>query len=302
MSSKKTLSKVSVPVLAAAAVGAIAFAGISAGLSSGGDEPSKPGAVPASAAQAPSQSKQTKAVGDDPAAWRLPIEAYMPTKAETKLVASVRDDLLDACMKNAGYADWTPAPDLPDVGGKTLTDWRYGIHDAGDAASRGYHPDAAEQQEYDKAMEAGAVDTSGADESKVRECVAETDGVVPSAQNADLVQQISGDAFLESQEAPQVVDVFSKWSSCMKEKGYDYKKPLDASDDPHFTDPDTVSGTEIATAKADIECRGRYDLEKTWFETEAALQAKAISSHQGELDDVKKANKASVAKASALAK
>ncbi|BFO16065.1 hypothetical protein SHKM778_24530 [Streptomyces sp. KM77-8] len=68
-----------------------------------------------------------------------------------------------------------PAP----LGGTTLTDWRYGIHDAALASTRGYHPDAAQQEAYDEAMEAGAVDLSGAPDSKVRECAAEVDGQVP---------------------------------------------------------------------------------------------------------------------------
>ncbi|WP_328769985.1 hypothetical protein [Streptomyces sp. NBC_00286] len=54
----------------------------------------------------------------------------MPTTAQTRMVAGLRDDLIDACMKDAGFGQWTPAPGLPSIGGKTLTDWRYGIHDA----------------------------------------------------------------------------------------------------------------------------------------------------------------------------
>lgn len=145
----------------------------------------------------------------NPATWRLPIEAYLPAKADTRSIAATRDSLIDECMKAAGYDQWTPAPDLPEMGGKTLTDWRYGLHDAGLAAKRGYHPDAAEQRAYDEAQEAGAVDESGADDTTLKGCVAQADGKAPSAQPDALAQQISDDSYLESMNAPSAVDAFS---------------------------------------------------------------------------------------------
>ncbi|MFH8553290.1 hypothetical protein ACH4FE_06580 [Streptomyces celluloflavus] len=236
----------------------------------------------------------------DPATWRLPIEAYMPAKAQERLVTSTRDELIDQCMDKAGYPAWKPAPDLPAVGGKTLTDWRYGIHDVQIAAKRGYHPDADEQKAYDEAMRTGAVDTSGAPDDAVRACVAQVDRQVPVAQPAEIVQQISGDAFTESQKDPKVVAVFAKWSSCMKEKGYIYSKPLDASDDPHFNDPGQVTQLEIKTAEADITCRGQYNVARTWFDTESAIQRAKIADHLKEVTESAKATREAVARAKAV--
>lgn len=215
---------------------------------------------------------------DDPATWRLPIQAYLPTATQARLVTKSRDQLIDACMSAAGYDAWEPAPDLPAVGGKTLTDWRYGIHDGQLAAKRGYHPAQDEQEAYDKAMEAGAVDTSGADEATLRRCVGQADGKVPDPQASAIVQQISGDAYEKSAKAPEVVAVFAKWSSCMKGKGYpSYERPMDASDDPRFADPHKVTGKEIATATADIACRDTYDVARTWFDAEAKIQRAEIA-------------------------
>ncbi|MBB6081690.1 hypothetical protein [Streptomyces paradoxus] len=237
---------------------------------------------------------------ENPATWRLPVEAYMLTKAQARLVSDTRDDLLDQCMAKAGHPAWTPPPDLPALGGKTLTDWRYGIHDAALAAERGYHPDAEEQKAYDAAMGAGAVDKTGADESTVRGCVEQVNGQVPSASpRADLVQKISGEAFIQSGKDPQVVRVFADWSSCMKGKGFTYAKPMDANDDPAFSDPTVVSDTEVATATADIQCRDKLDVEKTWFDAETKLQQAAITKHQAELNTVANDNKTVIAKAKA---
>ncbi|MFH8702001.1 hypothetical protein [Streptomyces chartreusis] len=296
--SKSIVAKAAVPMLVAAAVGAVAF-------STTWQEHERTRSPQApTAASAPQQhSAQATTVGDpqDPATWKLPIEAYLPTKAQTRLLSGTRDALLDSCMADAGYPSWTPAPDLPALGGKTLTDWRYGIHDAAVAAKRGYHPDPAEQRAYDEAMSAGAVDKSGADEATLRNCVTKVEGEAPALPNADLVQQISGDAFRQAEQNPRVVTVFSQWSSCMKDKGYDYAKPMDANDDPNFSDPGTVTGAEIATAKADVACRDQFGVEKIWFDAEVNLQQTAIAKHQDELNQVTKATRAAVAKAESSA-
>ncbi|MEU2559979.1 hypothetical protein ABZ626_11680 [Streptomyces longispororuber] len=234
---------------------------------------------------------------DDPATWRLPVESYMPTKTQVQVVTTSRDKLIDQCMSAAGFDGWKPAPDLPDLGGKTLTDWRYGLHDGELAAERGYHPAKDEQEAYDKAMEAGAVDESGADEATLKGCVQKVDGQVPDAQPPAIVDQISGESFENSKEAPEVVEVFAKWSSCMKGKGYDYKQPLDASDDPAFGDPEKVTPEEIATAKADVACRDEHNVERTWFDAESKIQRAAIAKHLKEFNDAAKATKSAVAKA-----
>ncbi|MEU7044340.1 hypothetical protein AB0A77_25225 [Streptomyces varsoviensis] len=234
---------------------------------------------------------------EDPATWRLPIEAYMPSRQQAHLVANTRDDLISQCMDKAGYPSWKPAPDLPEIGGKTLTDWRYGIHDAALASTRGYHPAADEQKAYDEAMEIGAVDKSGVPKEAVRACAEKADGDVPVVQPADIVQQISGDAFIESQKDPKVVAAFAQWSACMKSSGYSYKEPLDASDDLRFSDPHKVLKLEVETAEADLTCRDKYDVTRVWFDAESAIQRAKIADHLKEVNDAAKATKVAVAKA-----
>jgi hypothetical protein len=295
---KKRITNIVMPSLAAAALAAVAFS-----TASPGTPTAQPPAhnAPGVAPQHP-MAQKTAGDPEDPATWRLPIEAYMLTKAQARLVSDTQGDLLDQCMAKAGHPAWTPPPDLPTLGGKTLTDWRYGIHDAALAAERGYHPDAEEQKAYDAAMGAGAVDKTGADESTVRGCVEQVNGQVPSASpRADLVQKISGEAFIQAGKDPQVIRVFAEWSSCMKDKGFTYAKPMDANDDPAFGDPTVVTDTEVATAKADIQCRDKLDVEKTWFDAETKLQQAAITKHQAELNTVANDNKTVVAKAKAAA-
>lgn len=288
--------RIGIPLLAAAAVCTVAVIGTSSD-----QEGRKDPTVPGSAAKQP-QAPQTPAEDpDNPATWQLPIAAYMPTTAQTRMAAGLRDDLIDACMKDAGFAQWAPAPDLPSIGGKTLTDWRYGIHDAALAAKNGYHPAPAEQRAYDAAMAEGAVDESGADEGQVRQCAQQASGDVPTVQTADLVAEIDGDAYRAAMADPAVVAAFTKWSSCMKDKGYSYTKPMDANDDPQFSDPSRITAAEIATATADVACRDEYKVEKTWFDAEVVLQGAAIKKNQAALDKIKDTTQTSIAQANAYA-
>ncbi|WP_088796696.1 MULTISPECIES: hypothetical protein [unclassified Streptomyces] len=97
-----------------------------------------------------------------------------------------------------------------------------------------------------------------------------------------------------------MVEAFAKWSACMAEKGYTYKKPMDANDDVRFADPYHVSSEEKETAKADISCRYQNHVQQTWFDAEVTLQESAIKKNQKALNEVKKANDAAVARASAV--
>ncbi|WP_432077002.1 hypothetical protein [Streptomyces wuyuanensis] len=243
-------------------------------------------------------------VGDprDPSTWKLPVEAYAPTASETRVISVARDKLIDECMAKAGFEQWVPAPDLPELGGDTPTDWRYGVHDAAQAAKHGYHPDPARQRAYDEALAVGAVDRSGADEGALKGCATTADAQVPPAQEAGIVQEINAQSFKAAEDSPSVEEAFRQWSACMKSKGYVYARPMDANDDPRFAARDEVTDLEIATAKADVECRDRHQVEKTWFDAEVRLQQSAIKKHHAALVAARAQSKATVAKATALAK
>lgn len=288
-------SRATISAALASTVGAVVLLAMWPGTSSGqADRMTAP-----RSAQLDPAAQAVIADPENPATWRLPIETYMPTQVQVRLVTHTRDDLIDACMADVGYPDWKPAPDLPRLGGKTLTDWRYGIHDAELASRRGYHPAKAEQDAYNAAMAAGAVDKSGADKGALRTCAEQVSSDVPAAVIPERAQQISTAAYVESMRNPAVVAVFNNWSSCMKDKGYDYAAPMDANDDPRFNDPNEVTGAEIATAVADVECRDKHEVEKTWFRVESALQQDAIRRHQQELKKAQAAITSIVSKAKA---
>ncbi|MEU5823269.1 hypothetical protein [Streptomyces sp. NPDC047803] len=259
----------------------------------------------ASASAGPVRTPPAPAVPFDaknPATWTLPIQGYLPSDNARTQLLQAKKQLVGDCMKEYGFS-WSPAPDLPRIGGKTFVDWRYGIHDLELAKRRGYKPDADDQAAYDKAMHEGAgeekersraesqmLDGSGPAEVngvKVPDggCLGRADRRIDiEAAQTSTAQQISAQTFVQSKSAGKVVKAFAAWSACMKEKGYTYAAPLDASDDPRFGSAE-VSSEEIATATADILCRDRTNVAKIWYDAETDMQTDAIEDRAEQLEE-----------------
>ncbi len=169
------------------------------------------------------------------------------------------------------------------------------------AKQRGYKPAADEQAAYDAAMNSGALDgtTGGADAqvlegSGIKEvngksvpaggCIGESNRKIDAeAASTETARQISAETFTRSKTDSRVVAAFSAWSDCMKGKGYKYKEPLDASDDPQFSSRE-VTPQEIATATADIGCRDKTNVAKVWFDVETEYQKKMIEERAVQLN------------------
>lgn len=244
------------------------------------------------------------------------MQTYMPSDEERGQLSQARKILIGDCMKGFGFK-WVPAPELPKVGPKTLTDWRYGIHDMALAEERGYKIDAKEQAAYDAAVGKGAVDGTTADGSAARVldgrikdvggkkvpaggCVGEANsGVETEALQARTALDLANAAFVKSEQEPKVVKAFTSWSACMKRNGYNYAKPLDASDDRRFSGTE-VTPEEISTATADITCRQKTNVAWIWYQAESALQRQAIEAHAEGLSAERKKIDSAVRQASKI--
>ncbi|MFE1895726.1 hypothetical protein [Streptomyces yangpuensis] len=113
---------------------------------------------------------------------------------------------------------------------------------------------------------------------------------------ADLAQDINGRSFKESLGDARVTKVFAAWSACMKGKGYDYKDPMQANDDPRFAAP-TVSPQEIAVATADVACKNETKLVDVWHAAEARIQQRMIDAAAKDMNAVRKAKQTALANA-----
>ncbi|MFD9029735.1 hypothetical protein ACFVZW_01020 [Streptomyces sp. NPDC059567] len=223
----------------------------------------------------------------------------MPDKGQQELIRDARESLVASCMKRHGFA-YKPAPKLPQYGPKSLTDLRYGIHDAEVAAQYGYKPAVdlamvAEQER--KAMqstvlppeqEAVLTGQAGAGTAPSGGCLGEAHSRIigPGEAESTLPQDLANQAYIKSKESPAVRKAFSGWSACMKSQGYQYAEPMDAVNDRRFASMKAGS-LELATAKADLGCREKNSVVKTWYTAEAELQKSAVERNAERLQTVR---------------
>ncbi|WP_327073730.1 hypothetical protein OG196_21425 [Kitasatospora purpeofusca] len=217
------------------------------------------------------------------------------TDDEQSQLGRAMSALTEDCMHKAGYGNWSPPSELPKAGPKTLTDLRYGIHDAALVAKRGYHPDAAEKAAHDAAVEAAiAARPEGVPVAAERTCGQQGKQRIGDAQAGfQLAEQLANGAFTKAKKEPDAATAFAQWSKCMKESGYNYLEPLDAVDNPKFGRD--VTKEEIDTALADLKCRDRTNVALVWYEAEVRLQkaeleknAQALQEGRAKLDTAMK--------------
>ena len=72
-----------------------------------------------------------------------------------------------------------------------------------------------------------------------------------------------------------VLIALERWSACMAQRGFDYRKPSDAMD-AAWADRNPTNDTELAMA--DVSCKDRTNLVETWSRVEAGPPAKGTES------------------------
>ncbi|MEU2454949.1 hypothetical protein ABZ605_33280 [Streptomyces sp. NPDC012765] len=260
------------------------------------------------AASACAGGESTRGEGDDlPAgardSWTLPVQAYLPDEKQKQLVFDAREALLVKCMARYGFT-YKPAPPMPKFGPKSMTDLRYGIHDEATASRYGYKPpvDLAAIREQERAAIDGTV--LGADEEAVMTgqgaagsavadlppggCAGEVARAITGsdAEQSTLATELGNEAYVKSQQDPEVKRAFADWAACMKEKGFPYEKPMDAVDDQRFAS-EKPSEAEISTAAADLGCRDKSQVAQVWYAAEVGIQKSLIEQNSERLDKVK---------------
>ncbi|MCB5167441.1 hypothetical protein LG634_21750 [Streptomyces bambusae] len=278
-------------------------------------------------AAGPSPSAGAERQPSDPSGWTLPLMAYRPTKEQRSTLVAAERTLVRTCMKDFGLR-WAPPAELPVVGPRNEMDWRYGIHDAAAAATRGFQPDPAQVARYEQALRtADAAPRRSPDVEVVLggsglppevlagagpEVRAGTfrgrkipkDGCFGEARRrlgtetygaTALASGLFGRSFHESLKDPAVKAVFARWSACMKGKGFTYKDPVALFDDERFgRKPHPVTLLETSTAVADTSCRGALRVAEVWHAAETRLQQGYVRAHLAELEADRRAVDTSV--------
>ncbi|MCT9083337.1 hypothetical protein [Streptomyces fulvoviolaceus] len=217
---------------------------------------------------------------------------YSYSDADYEVIRSAEQILTRDCMKDFGLTYRPTKNPTPTA----AQDRRYGITDMDGAARYGYRmppqqdtPEAKLTKDQIKVLYGKR--SLGADSTKNLKLEYQgkkipDDGCLGSAilgfrkpyedkAGAEVASRISTASYESSQKVPEVRSVFEKWSSCMKQKRYDYASPMDALETPSFLQG-KVSANEKKTAVADVSCKERTGLLEVWFDAESAIQREMI--------------------------
>ncbi|MEV6105010.1 hypothetical protein AB0M28_09875 [Streptomyces sp. NPDC051940] len=230
----------------------------------------------------------------------LPLEKYMVTYAQEVAVQQARDITEIRCMASFGFTDWETEPlgTSPPVAATAANmPLRYGVSDLEDARKYGQHPpqlgyestpppsrEDPQAVEVLNGMKADGQPLTEKNGRPVPEdgCLGKVGRDVGNL-DVSLVERLNGDSFTESQKAPTVLRAMSKWSACMKDKGYDVNTVWGISDRVGTTG-DAASGEEVAITVADVECKTTTSLVQTWFDEEEAIQKRLIADNAPALE------------------
>ncbi|MEE1767891.1 hypothetical protein PUR34_06765 [Streptomyces sp. JV185] len=256
---------------------------------------------------------------------RLPLNAYLPTPEEQATGEYLVYRVQQHCMRNFGFR-YLPRLSS-DYIGTTVATWReyesrrYGISERTVATERGYHlaeePGGARAPQIATALSlperevlSGRTADGRASSTPVRGRAVPDDGCAGQAERTvhtddaeavqrgnDLVARLRHEAFERSRSDPRVAAVNRTWSSCMRSKGFAYRDPDAALEDPRWDLRSTrPSRAEVAVATADISCKLRVNLLGVNFAVEAEYENAAIGDHARELEKVRAHNVADAAR------
>ncbi|GAA3501832.1 hypothetical protein GCM10019016_089390 [Streptomyces prasinosporus] len=222
----------------------------------------------------------------------LPLDPYQISDEDFSTVSRALGVLTDRCMERKGFDYDVPAPqDMATA--PTGHERRYGITVPETAAKHGYHlagtpiqeqPRSPRSKRYERAL-TGTGKPLGTPGSFDDGCTGEAHRELESGidmEAVDLPQWYKRESFQRSLEHPRVKTAFASWSDCMSAAGHHYASPLDPPEDPEVMGR-KVTEHERAVAVADIECKQRTGLVRTWRDVEAALQRSTVTSRAAQL-------------------
>jgi hypothetical protein len=239
----------------------------------------------------------------------LPFDSYRHPSTEVNTIERATAVLAKQCMTRFGH-DWPlPMSDAVDPTVHT-SGGRYGIVDATEVATRGYHAaeEPAEQRTADPQQPLDAVmvytgkgaTTVGGQAVPEGGCVGEArrkleEGVPQGLAGADFAA-LDRSLYEEAQVDGRVQQAMSGWRDCMAAAGYQYADVWAANDDVRWSAP-APTPEEIAVATTDVACREKTGLTATWLAVETAYQQRTITERAAEFDALRQGMRVRLANA-----
>jgi hypothetical protein len=221
-------------------------------------------------------------------ALSVPLDAYKMSRLDLWTIEYSEDLITRDCMRSRGL-DWELLPPTPVVDPDPLNRRRYGVMEPEVAARYGYHlpplpPESATREAVwarrdklpTKEHQAAYGDNGCRNEARkvLRAGIAGFD----DSRLADF----SSRAFQTSFDHPQVRAAFAEWSKCMATGGFHYPDPFIVLQDAAWKESARPDEREIATAKADVECKQKVNLSASWSHAELDIQSSLIQTNADE--------------------
>lgn len=249
----------------------------------------------------------------------LPIEAYLFTAAQTRVLNDAHRSLVNDCMTRFGFSTEFVPPTAGVAPPNQLTR-RYGVTDQVSAARYGYHltpedgiPTAGKPQTGGRAYTKAELLVLTGNESGTPVapnqspaggkshngkavppggCTGEAKAKLgfdklERADAARLPDQINFSTYQQASSDSRVVAVLKQWSACMKAKGYTYGTPTQAMEAADIKQA-SPTDAEIRTAIADVTCKKEHNVVGVWYGIESAYQKTVIQQNIEKLTSIKK--------------
>ncbi|MEV3932885.1 MULTISPECIES: hypothetical protein [unclassified Streptomyces] len=254
-----------------------------------------------------------------------PLDAYLPTPEENYTLKKARVLLVNACMRDLGYAQnpqplgrftgkaylehgeflvrplaqaeqygYKPAPDAKDSGsdvdaryGEKTTETQGGLLTGKATTYNGRKvPHGGCEGEALRTITAGARTSQEVKLPDGSAAGAGKDGF--SEGYAELVVSAArGKAMAATREDSRFTEVGEAWSDCMKKQGYDYDTPSGAWNDKSWADASRAGAREIAVAVADMGCKKKVNYLGVGIAVETVHEKRVIEESAEVLQDAK---------------
>jgi hypothetical protein len=102
-----------------------------------------------------------------------------------------------------------------------------------------------------------------------------------------LARRLANESYEHAMHDPRVKKASRRWAACMRAAGYRYRFPLEANENPAWTELDLrnrPTEDEITTATADADCRVRVNLVGIMYAVERAYQQRALDRHRADVE------------------
>ncbi|GLZ29958.1 hypothetical protein Lesp02_21480 [Lentzea sp. NBRC 105346] len=232
---------------------------------------------------------------------RFPLDDYLLSPERRVTLRRGQDLLVQKCLRRLGFEMNLPDREPDEVKGRVI-----GVVDDAEAAKYGYSdPETLEavrraeqirkEQKPWPAQMMVALNGGGPNAPKkgdipqggctgeARRALGRASQQADQAGDENFVIGLSGRSTKLAEADSRLKAVWGKWSACMKESGYDYADPWGPNDDKRFAGDD-ASPEEIATARADVACRRKHDVNGIWVAVRTAYQNRLIGDNAEALD------------------